>query len=166
MFYRDMRYVLVLPEKCVFKSLNIEQELSLWLYLLQHSGCARGLAYTFSVVTLFFVFWSRWVGTGSQMYYSQVCQRKTRMIASETLFIFFMVFVVGGIKVRTAVCRWHNFLCRQGFFFGFVLTSYLRWPVLTICPLLEWKFSHINFSVWLLCDSVACSSFLCLTTVW
>lgn len=40
-------------EMRVFESLNIEQELSLWLYLLQHSGCALGLAYSFSVVTLF-----------------------------------------------------------------------------------------------------------------
>ncbi len=40
-------------EMRVFESLNIEQELSLWLYLLQHSGCAQGLAYPFSVVTLF-----------------------------------------------------------------------------------------------------------------
>lgn len=40
-------------EMHVFESLNLEQELSLWLYLLQHSGCAQGLAYPFSVVTLF-----------------------------------------------------------------------------------------------------------------
>lgn len=37
----------------MFESLNIEKELILWLYLLQHSGRVQGLAYPFSVVTLF-----------------------------------------------------------------------------------------------------------------
>ncbi len=72
-------------EMCVYGCLKIEQKFSLWLYLLQHSGCAQGLAYSFlwSHFFFFLTFWSRWVGTGSQMYFSQVCQCERRMIASE-----------------------------------------------------------------------------------
>lgn len=63
---------------------------------MSHSGCAQGLAYPSAVVTLFFIFWSRLLGTGSQMYYSQVCQREKRVIASENFIS--LCFAVGGMK--------------------------------------------------------------------
>ena len=50
----DGRYALAKPQKC--KRLNIEQELSLWLYLLQRSGCAQGLVYPFSLWSQFLFF--------------------------------------------------------------------------------------------------------------
>lgn len=54
------------------------------LYLLQQSGCAQGLSYHFFFLwSHSFIFWSCWVGTGSQMYYSQVCQCENWVIASS-----------------------------------------------------------------------------------
>lgn len=145
-------------EICAFKSLKIEQKRSLWLYLPQHSGCARGLAYPF-LWSHFFIFWSRWVGTGSQMYYSQVCQREKRVIASKKR------CACGGWDKGTCNVAPTWLLDHQGLcfvWFCFDLLSALPGSH-HLSTVLQWKFSHLNFSVWLLCDSVACSSFLCLT---
>lgn len=62
------------------------------------------------------------------------------------------------------VCRCDMTSGLSGFLYCFDLISTLTCSH-HISTVLGLKFSHLNFSVWLLCDSVACSSFLCLTAV-
>lgn len=84
----------------VFESLNIEQELSLWLYL-QHSGRSQSLAYPFSVVTLFL-----FSGVAELEQEARCIIHRFVCVRSEWLclrIIFFALFVVGGIKY----VRWY-----------------------------------------------------------
>lgn len=111
-------------------------------FLLQRSGCAQSFTCPlFFLWSHFFIFWSRWVGTGSQTYYSQVCQCEKWVIAS-----FFPL--VGGIKAFVKVCGF-NFLALQ----VFVLLGLNSISVLTyshrLSTVLREKFPHISFSVWL-----------------
>ena len=159
-----MRHILALPEKC--KSLNIEQELSLWLYL-QHSGRSQSLAYPFSVVTLFFCFleslsWNR----KPDVLFTGLSAWEVSDCVWEWFFWPCLWWV--GWSMCDGMSPWHIFRGRQGF--CLVSLCFDLISTLTCSHHLSsvrgWKFSHLNFSVSLLSDSVAVSSFLCLTRVW
>ncbi len=91
-------------EMRVFESLNIEQELSLWLYLLQHSGCAQGLAYPFSVVTLFSSFGVAELEQEVRCIIHRSVSVRSEWLRLRIFFVFFSaVFVVGGI----GYVRWY-----------------------------------------------------------
>lgn len=139
-----------------FENLNIEKELSLWLYLLQLLRRAQGLAYPFSCGHTFFCFLD-----------SLSWNRKP-----DVLFTGLLAWEVSDCVWEGFFCRvcggWDKvcvMLCRRYMTFGlFDLISTMTCSH-HLSSVLEWKFSHLNFSVWLLYVSVACSSFLCLITV-
>lgn len=89
----------------------------------------------------FFILWSRYVGTGSQTYYSRVCLREKWMIASFSS--------CGCDKVLCDV-HWLWLLGYQGFCFDSI-------SMLTRSHHLA---SHTLAAFWLLCDSNARPSFL------
>lgn len=60
---------------------------------------------------------------------------------------------------------WHNSWGHQRPCFVFVVIS-AQTCSRHLSMVQKWKFSHPNFSVWLLYDSVVCPSFLCSDTVW
>lgn len=93
MFRHDQRNARV-------EGLNIEQELSVAFRM------CTGFGLPFCCGHTFFIFWSRLLGTGSQMYYSQVCQREKRVIASEN--IISLCFAVGGMKTMRGMLMWHD----------------------------------------------------------
>lgn len=149
-------------EMRAFEILNIEQELSLWLYLQQRSGCAQGLAYPFSVVTLLHFLESLSWNRKSDVLFAGLSAWEVSDCVWEMCFFC----CLWCDKLWVMVCRHAMTLGPSRFlFFRFDLISTLTCSH-HLSTVLEWKFSHLSFSVWLLCDSVACSSFLCLTTVW
>lgn len=89
---------------------SVFEVLCVWLTLLLRSH-----------VFFFFVcvFWSRWDGTGSQIYYSQVFQCEKWVMLPDFFFFFLLKFsscVCGGWeKVGNGMSLWRDFMAVIGF---------------------------------------------------